>query len=338
MTMNTMNNTQLPPLPLKNGVLEIDNTFIESLTACPRKLEYNKLLKRIPSSDAPALNFGSAIHAALEYRYKIYKNEPPGFMEDQDILDKILLPYFEKNKQQEDEHRNCQFAHEIMCEYNKRYKYEPFSLLLDEKGEVLTELSFAMPLFSFKLNDLGILDEEQAKIVKANGHTILVVYTGRIDLPTLWDNLIIIVDHKTAGTLGTFYFDGKKVSPQFEGYCWAFEQLTGKTVNGFCINVIRTKPKPGTTRNGWDKWWDETFGRHKEYLRPNQLNEWKFNTIKLVEEFFYHYSQNYMPQKKLGCTMYGKCPYYGVCYLPPEQRLQMLRSDLFQANEWSPLK
>lgn len=327
----------LPPLPLKNGVLEIDNSFIEKLTTCPRALQYAYLQKRIPSGDRPPLNFGSAIHAALEYRYKTLKNEPPTFLDNQDIFDKVLQPYFANNPQPEEDHRTLQFAYEIVEQYNSRYAHEPFSLMVKDDGSVMAEMSFAVPLFeftpkstqwSYENNEYYTLEQEPIKVI----------YTGRIDLPVLWDNQIVIGDHKTTGMLGSFYMDGLKVSPQFEGYCWAFEQLTGKKVSGFFINAIRTKSKPGKPTKGWDSWWDESFSRHKEYLRPGQLDEWKNNTIQLIKEFFYHYSNDFMPQKKKACTMYGKCPYYDICYLPEESRQQMLKSDQFTNNEWSPLK
>ena len=310
------------PLPLKNGCLEIDNSFLEKLTTCPRALAYAYLQKRIPSGGRPPLNFGTAIHAALEYRYNECKNEAPNVMTDQDILDKVLIPHFAKNPQPEDDHRTLQFAHELVQMYNQRYNHEPFNLMVGKDGKVLSELSFAHPLTE----------------INTSFGTIPIIYTGRIDLPVLWDGMTIIIDHKTASMLGSFYFDGLKVSPQFEGYCWAFEKLTGQPVSGFCINAIRTKAKPGKPTKGWDNWWDECFGRHKEYLRPGQLAEWERNVKHLINEFFWHYSNAFMPQKKKACTMYGKCAYYDVCYLPEESRQQMLNSDLFTKNEWSPLK
>lgn len=312
----------LPSLPLKDGVLEIDNSFIEKLITCPRALDYAYLQKRVPSSGKPALNFGSVIHAALEARYKRCKNVTPDILDEQSIIEEVILPYFANNPQPEDDHRTPDFAIELFRKYNQIYNVEPFSLLVDEKGDVISEISFSTRLTE----------------ITYNGTNIPVNYVGRIDLPVLWDGQIIIIDHKTTSMLGGYYFDGQKVNPQFEGYCWAFEKTTGRTVNGFAINAIRTKAMPAKPRTGWDAWWSEGFGRHKEYLRPCQLEEWHTNVLALIDEFIWHYGRGYMPMKKKACTLYGKCSYYDVCYLPMDARQQVLGSDQFQANEWSPLK
>lgn len=317
--MSTFHRAPLPPLPLKNGCLEIDNSFLEHFITCPRRTEYNDLHKRIWAGDKPALNFGSAVHCALEYRYTHCKNEPPTVLDEQDIFDHALAPHFAQNPQPEDDHRTLQLAQEIIGQYNQRYQHEPFSLMVDSEGKVMAEMSFSVPLCTLP-----------------NG--VSIIYTGRVDLPVLWDGQIFIGDFKTASTLGQSKTDEMKVSPQFEGYCWAFQELTKKPVAGFFVRGIRTKAKPGKPTKGWPAWWDECFMSHKEYLRPGQLDEWRTNTIALVEEFFWHYSRGFMPQKKKACTLYGKCPYYDICYLPEESRQQMLASDLFTRNEWSPLK
>jgi PD-(D/E)XK nuclease superfamily len=309
---------ELPPLPLRNGVLEIDNSFIERLIACPRSLQYDRLLKRIPAESKPSLSFGTAIHAALEWRYKNLKNASPTVADEQRIVDEVLTPHFAAQPTHEEDHRTLAYAHEVLRQYNKRYNSEPFQLLTDSKGNVMAEMSFCLPL------------------CEVSG--VPVYYTGRVDLPVQWDGMIVVVDHKTTSMLGSFYFDGQKVSPQYEGYAWAFEQITQQRVGGYCINAIRTKEMPAKPKSGWDAWWDESFGRHKEYLRPGQIDEWHRNTTSLIEEFFWHYNRGYMPMKKKACTMYGKCAYYDVCYLPETNRPQMLASDLFQNNEWSPLK
>lgn len=325
----------LPPLPLVDGRLLIDNSFIEALTTCPRKLQYDRLLKRRPTLEKPSLTFGTAIHLALEWRYKNCKNEPMTVLDEQTLIEEVLTPFFTNNPQPDGDHRTLQFAIEIVKHYNQRYMVEPFKLVTDKDQKVMTELSFCLPLFEFDPEQL-FNNSKDFKVLANN--KIPIYYVGRIDLPVIWDEQVIIVDHKTSGMLGNFYFDGQKVAPQYEGYCWGFEQLTGLPVSGFCINAIRTKDMPAKPRSSWDMWWDEGFQRHKEYLRPGQLDEWKKNTIKLIEEFFWHYQNDFMPQKKKACTLYGKCAYYDVCYLPEPNREQVLNSDQFEENNWTPLK
>lgn len=321
-------NTPLPPLPLKNGILEVDNGFIESLVSCPRALLYSRLLKRTLACDKPALNFGKAMHLALEARYTRHKNNPPTLLEEQDIYEQVIAPHFAQFPNPEEDHRNASYLFEIFQRYNQRFAHEQFNLLQDtETGEVATEVSFSIPFGKF----------ECVNPVSSKYEDISVHYVGRIDLPVLWDNQLLVGDFKTSSMLGPKFFDGQKVSSQYEGYAWALEQTLKRPCEGFFIRAIRTNAKPMKPREGWDKWWDESLMTHKEYLRPGQLNEWHRNTKELLHQFFWHYSRWMFPQHKKACTMYGKCQFYDVCYLPAEQRSMLLASEEFMDNTWSPL-
>ena len=323
----------LPPLPLIDGCLFIDNSFLE-LMACPRKLQYSQLEKKVPASDAPSLNYGTAIHLALAHRY--LKHEP---IEDLPVLESeqasLLEEHFRENPQPEGDHRDLNFAIEVIKKYNEHYEYEPFNVLTDGEGKRMVELSFALPLFSLPLEVLdGLQDNEQP---------ISVIYTGRIDLPVSWNDQIIIIDHKTTGMLGSNFFDQYRMSSQLIGYCWAFQTLTGRRVNGFAVNAIRSKAKTmkllnGTASKGEEvKWWSEGFFREKEDVLQWRIDEWKKNVIARIEEFFWHYSKGFMPMKTSECAHFGRCPYYDVCYYPPENRDIILESNQFRTNDWSPL-
>lgn len=308
----------LPPLPLTNGAFLIDNSTLEKLQCCPREMEYSAMRKRIGAGVKPSLNFGSAIHSALEHRYKEYKNESPDiFLEEAQA--KLLSEYFDLNPNPIDDFRNTNWAIELMKMYNQKYNVEPFNLLVDKAGKTMVELSFALPLVEI--------------------NKIPIIYSGRIDLPVMWDNQLIIIDHKTTSMLGPQYFEEFKMSAQPLGYAWAFEQLTGQKVAGYGINAIRVRSIPAKPKAGIASWWDETFQRDKTYIRPRQLEEWKNNVIHLIEEFFWHISKDYLPMKTKWCVgKYGRCQYFDVCSLPQESRALMLESNNFTANTWSPLK
>jgi len=318
-------NMQLPPLPLVDGCLLIDNSTLETLTTCPRAMEYGKLYKRIFAGDKPSLTFGSAVHNALEYRYKTCKNKAPDEVQWQAQAD-VIEKYFLTNPAVEDDYRTSSWAIDLMKKYNQIYNVEPFNVLVDAKGETLCELSFSLPLFDYPLDRMGI-------------KSVPVIYIGRIDLPVQWDGSIWILDHKTTSMLGAQYFEAATMSSQQLGYVWAFQELTKQKCQGFIINAIRVKQPPAKPKDGLDAWWRESFQRQRYHVQPEQLVEWKANTIALVREFFYHYEQQYFPQKTSWCIgKYGKCQYFDVCTLPQGNRETMLRSTLFQDNIWSPLK
>jgi hypothetical protein len=311
--------TNLPPLPLVDDCLFVDNAFMEHLV-CLRYTQYAELHRRVAASQRPGLVFGSAQHLALESRYRRCGSAAPDLLQESDIAVE-LAAFFQRseNVPPEDDWRNANWAVEVFKRYNQAYQVEPFNLLTNEANEPMVELSFVLELFVH------------------NG--IRIMYCGKIDLPVLWDNQLIVIDHKTTSVLGDYFFKDQRVSPQLVGYCWAFEKLTRRTVNGFCVNAIRSRQPPAKPVGGLDRWWAEGFARHKEYIFPHTTEEWHRNTIDLLEEFFWHYERGFMPQRKKWCVAkYGDCPFYGVCDLPPSQRGVLLESSLFVDNDWTPLK
>lgn len=326
----------LPPLPLIDGCLFIDNSsWVEGMSTCYRYLQYKSLNLRVPATAKPSLSFGSAIHLALEHRYKNYG---PNSVTDKYYSEvaEILTSFFDANPPPVDDWRTLNWAMEVVRKYNERYGIEEFSLLAED-GKPMVELTFSLPLFTWEHPDNEVRDGIPNKVP--------IIYSGRIDLPVSLDGKIFVMDHKTTSLLGPQFFTGMKMSAQQKGYCWAFRELTKMDVSGYVINAIRTKEPPqyvvGNTKQGKytpETWWAESLQRERYYLGPNELDEWKQNTISLVEEFFFHYQRGYMPMKTHWCNQYGKCPYYDVCSLPQNDRGVMLNSGLFEDNTWSPLK
>ncbi len=328
--------TTLPSLPLIDGALFVDNSMLELLTTCPRALQYNRFERRIAAVSKPSLSFGSAVHLALEHRYKTYKNLTPDAVLDSEVSD-LLTKFFEENPVGED-YRNLNWAQKIVKKYNEKYDIEPFQLMVGPDGQPLVELSFALPLFTHY-----IYHPEGADL--CDPIAVPVIYTGRIDLPVLWDSQLFIIDHKTTSMIGQQFFDKMKMSAQQKGYCWAFEQLTGKKVHGYCINAIRVKEPPlslgkegGRTKQTEATWWNDSFQRERYFLQPGEMEEWKTNCIALIEEMFYHYQKGLLPMKTAWCSQFGRCQYYDVCSLPASDRNLMLESGMFTENLWNPLK
>lgn len=359
----------LPPLPLVDRCIFVDNSMLELFTTCPRALQYNKLNARISAAESPSLNFGSAIHEALELRYKLYANQPTDPLYKQDVTD-ILTAFFDQHPAPVDEYRNLNWALEVVRQYNLRYGAEDFNLLqydqpigcvkCDSKGclfckgtgkvELMVELPFAFPLCAINLLTLKTRLDFDGNPQTLTEHEIGVLYSGRIDLPFVQDEHIFVLDHKTTSVLGPTFFDDKKMSPQQKGYCWSFQKLTGKTVRGFVVNAIRIKEPPQYVTKGVEskysgkkltpeQWWHESLQRERFYLNDGELDEWHENTISLVEEFFWNYSRGYFPRKTSWCVgKYGRCQFFDVCStFPVEDRATMLSSGLFKDNTWSPL-
>jgi len=327
----------LPPLPLIDGVLFMDNSgWLESMQTCDRYLEYKALHRRIESGEKAALNFGSAIHLALEHRYRKYGTE---FLPDTYYAEvaKILTSFFDEHPVPADDFRNLNWADTVIRKHNEKYEIEEFALLGDpDTNKPMVELSFSVPLFTWK----GRLDDKDV--------VIPIIYTGRIDLPVVLDGQLYVMDHKTTSMLGAQFFERMKMSSQPKGYCWAMQKATGKQVAGYVVNAIRTKQPPlyvtegRTSSKGKNQspetWWNESLQRERYHLQPNELEEWEQNTIALVNQFFKNYQAGYFPMKTTQCTNFGRCPYYDVCSLASEDRGVMLNSGRFTENVWTPLQ
>lgn len=347
----------LPPLPLIDNCLLVDNShFFDAMQACPRLVEYQTLHGRISMGEQSALNFGSAIHLALEYRYRRYKNAQV----DQacnDTQAAILTEFFAEHPVPEDDFRTLNHAQQLVAKYNEIYQMEPFSLFEYDKPQVcehcnglgkrylandvdkcyfctgigtntvMAEVPFAIPLHQYK------------------DHPI--IFTGKIDLPHQRDGKVLIKDHKTNKTGGQMFWDGVRTGMQLKGYCWAFQQITGKPVHGYVANLIRTGPMPKYVKEGKDyrgktqspeTWWSETLARETFYLNDTDLDEWKENAIAIVDEFFWHYERGLMPMKTAACCRFGRCQYWDVCTTVKSDRGVVLASGLYKDNKWSPLR
>lgn len=300
-------------LPLTDGAFLIDNSTLELLTTCPRALFYNSFLKREFAAARPALNFGGGIHAALEYRYRSRGNSGADYTLEVEQA-KVLEDYFLAHPQPEGDFRQVNHAIEVIKGYNARYPVEQFSVLLDESGLPIVELSFMLELATI------------------NG--IRVFYTGRIDLPFTEHGHIYIMDHKTTSSLGQQKEKEFLMSAQMRGYCWAFAKATGKECSGYRVNLIRVRP-PAKSRPSLSQ--ADDFERIPYYLRPGEIEEWRTNTIALIEELFWHASRDYFPMKTRWCSAFTGCQYFEVCSGAPHERDGQLASSLYTDKVWSPL-
>lgn len=328
----------LPPLPLTDGCLFLDNSALELLQTCPRAFQHNRLDSRIITGERHALNFGTAMHKALEWRYKNCKNNSPTESDTNVMVSIMEQMFLDHPMPDEDDHRNLNFGIELLQRYNTKYYLEPFNILVDKEDKPMVELAFALPLFVFTNALPGY----------GPAPTIPVYFTGRIDLPVSWDSQLFITDHKTDSMFfgPASFINEQKASNQYRGYCWAFEQLTGKTVDGFVVNGIRTKSPPKTKPKYCtiDQWWDESFVRDITYLSlyPNWQTRWRNDAITLIEQMFWLYSRgelNMLGKFTRACSRYGGCQYRDVCLAPTEEKgSEILHSSVYKENLWTPLE
>lgn len=294
----------MKPLPLVDGALFLDASTLTRYLACPRSFEYYKLEARESAGDSDALLFGQLVHSCLHKHY----------LDDfYNINDFINAFYAEHPNLGEGNHRTADFAMRLIHQYRTTYQLEPFDIV--RQGTLsLIELPFAVPLGSITLPD---------------GTSIVIVWTGRVDLVTHWpqDNAIYVVDHKTSSMEGDTFWASFHLDQAQQGYCWAVQEVLGKPVAGFMINALIC------TRAGNIK-----LARNKYWLDQETLAEWRHNTLQVVENLIADHQRGYFAMHKTACVgRFGRCEYHPVCTCAPSARHLQLHTNQYQDVTWSPL-
>ncbi len=358
----------LPPLPLIDGCFFVSDSFLERLSTCPRSAEYYKLHARVASSANAALNTGKLVHKCLEMHYRLQEFN----LEQAEVsarVGRLLEREFALAPNPDDDHRNLSWIAELYQRYVERHEFETIKLMqykepmpckycsiIEQDQEpkkdcdwccntrrlsLMVEVPFAFKLFTYydpKTNEIPDMG-------------LPIYYHGYIDLPVNIGNQPAVLDFKTTSMLGQGFFDDKKMSAQPKGYCAGFHATTGIMPAGYIVRAIRTSRPPEWVLNGGEskrgekknarQWWQESFQEERYILGEGELDEWRQNTIALVETFMWHYSRQYFPRETTSCIgKYGKCQYYDVCSVfPVADRQIILSSGLYTNKEQrDPLK
>lgn len=326
--------TPLAPL-LNNGAFLIDNSTFEAVLECMRKSLYRIVHKRNLVGDNNALNFGSAVHAAMEVRFR-----RGGF-----AIDSLNEQFAAGERSLEErpvdpsDWRTKELLYDCIQSYALTHAVEPWQSLAHPETQLpLVELPFAIPLGEISLrapitvgNRLGDKQHEgPVEVVTVS--SVPVIWTGKLDLPIIHNGELWSVDHKTTSVFGEKYFEDYYLSNQMIGYTWTMEQLFERPCAGVCINVFAIR-KPTATGKG------TTFGR--QFIRyPRELvSEWKHNTLVMLTKFFEALQDQYFPMNMLSCRnkYHRTCDYRSVCLSDDAERQELLYSNVFENVTWSPL-
>jgi len=293
---------------LIDNSLFIDNSTLETFTTCPRAAFYQLGLKRTISRKKAALGFGGAVHKILEQRY--LRGTNPLLGEDPKLCLQAGLDILKDSAIDPEDFRTPDYLIEVWDKYQAKYPVETFEVV-----DGFVEKEFAIPL----------------GVVYAGSLEVPVVWTGRIDAIIGDRDLYRVLDHKTTTMMGPSYFEEFNISSQMMGYTWAASHLLGREINGVLINAIALR-KPTKTGKGIE------FERMHVYITPENLVEWRNNTLYVIGDLLRYWAQNYFPMHTKQCVgKYGRCQYYDVCTLPQSQRLTMLNTNLYEKTSWNAL-
>jgi len=306
---------------------------------------YSHSLKRKPASASPALIFGAAIHEAMEVRYRDHHDKPVITEPVFDDMVTSLVDYYAEHGTELDasEHRNLSYAITTLSEYVTKHRYEQPGTHYIE-GEPCVEIPFCIPVGQFEINEsIWVCDPDINSGDPTFKHidTITIWLTGKIDMIVKKGASLWILDHKTTSMGGAGFFEEFQTATQFKGYSWAAQQLTGQPIRGVIINAMMCrKPKADGSIN-FD------FERATIPIHQEHVDEWKNTFLTAVSTFVQQHvdqtnfdsPEQSFPMQTSWCKgKYGKCKFYDVCTLRPSQREQMLFSNLYVFDDWSPIK
>lgn len=334
-------------------LFRVDWSSIESLLGCNRSAEY-KLVHSRQGGSRSALTFGAAIHAGLEVWYR--NKQTIGIdTTREDLLSRcysaIESTFAESPPSLFPDYRTSDYAIQSFHSYITHYQNEVMTPYIHE-GKPMVEFSFAYPLGQVELPTsmfaswgFGTLtNEESQERTAATTQTHIPVHiewTGIVDMLAEVNGHLYVVDHKTTSILSQDFFDGFEIAMQPTGYFSAIQAaFPDLPIRGFMVNVLACrKPVAAVTKSGRPTT-SKPFEPHRRQYdyHPWHVAEFKQDALALVEELFANITNKFFPRKTQWCVgKYGKCPFFDVCSLPPESRLEMLMSDNYVYNTWKPV-
>ena len=158
-------------------------------------------------------------------------------------------------------------------------------------------------------------------------------WSGKVDLITKYLDKPTIIDHKTTSKIDDRFAVQARLSDQFTGYIWLAQQagydIDVAMVNGLQTYNYKIKPKTGSPYS---------FGRYSTYRSPEEIEEWKEETIRNVTRIIEDLESNrFATRKPHACTdFFSLCPFNNICGAPQAMRESM--KDAFGVRPWNMLK
>lgn len=300
--------------------LGIDSTSLGEFKKCPRSYWLRIIQGWVPKETSAHLVFGIALHAGAE-AYVRGKAEGKGH---EDCLRLALRKALELTWNKElnrpwpgdrliPAKTRLTLARSLVWYLDQFGAEDPLETVILASGSPAVELSFRF----------------SADLFSPTGEPVL--FCGHLDRIASMGGKKYVVDIKTTGSgLGSFFFDKFSPDNQFSMYALAAqvafqEPVDGLIVDGIQVLVEDTRFQRAPVPRGEgliSEWWEGAklwvMGMHEMAVRAFGAGEAAF------------------PQNDKSCSMYGGCPYRGVCSRPPVAREQWLRAN-FSREPWDPL-
>ena len=314
--------------------MEIDSTALGTYMTCPTAFFMYAVLGR-DRGERDALNYGSHLHAVLEYYFKLDPSEHATCLP---TLIELLASRFNTTPCGPGSWRNLDHAIETVKRWHAYRQQIPVWEIYEDANGKFVERGFRIPIYVFRVPTSNITLPSRLIIsgddsdVCPKVESINVYLTGKIDL-VIYDRQRQkrIVDHKTTSIDGPSFWGQFEMSPQMRGYVWAAQHLLSESIPGCAINALIGR-KPTKTGSAHE------FTVNEFDYTPEAVNEWVLSTRQHLQTLLRSLSYNAFPQNSVNCQgKYGACDYKPVCTAPCNIRPNFLMSGMYADRTWSPL-
>ena len=274
--------------------MRIDNSGANDHRVCPW-LYYEKYVKEdtglelIPTDKYTSLQYGDRMHQILEEHYSGKQKYPPS--EVPELEDEAQL---------------------MIAAYRAHYPNEQFKVLDVERTFEVSLPDYCptcySPLCHPWIQGDGIcrgqvVCEECGTIYYSSRHT----YVGKIDLFYEYKDELYIMDHKTEKRTAKSNLPQKwAAKDQATQYWWAAEQVYGRPINRFIVNVLRRQSPAG--REG-PQFPDRQRVERTEIQIETALRDLVYEAD-LIEKHKSIFGDKPWPAHRENCYTWGECEFY----------------------------
>lgn len=296
-----------------NGVQVFwDATSLDLAQACPRKYYYSMIRGIRPKEQSVHLLFGGIYATALEHFYK-YRAEGQSIESAlRAVIREAMIASWDSEtnlpKVFDDPKKTRPALIRTIIWYVEQFAAESADGLRTyhlQDGKPAVELSFSLEF-----------DES-------------IVYGGHLDRVVQMGEELYVMDQKTTGgTVGAYYFNNFSPSNQMSGYAFAGQVILRSPVRGVIIDAAQiainfTRFERGITSRSKD-----------------QLEEWFASTVQFIKSFqaltgWAGEDVSRYPMNPTACSNYGGCQFRLLCSRSGKVRENFIQSD-FTSHVWDP--
>lgn len=262
---------------VQDNKILLNQSRVQLYNDCHRKFYWWAILGLEPDRPRWALNIGTAVHLGLAL---LGSGQPIDVVVERSkenltqAMPKRLLP-----GDDEDLTDNLAVVEKLLRGYDEQYKETTWT---------------------------PIAQETKGTVEVGEGTNVYLVF--RTDKLATWNNMLWIVDHKTAGKLDLRDLQKYEMALQFSAYSYAVTKFTHQRVAGVIVDILVKTKIPQYHRDLKTRNDKELMEFEGEFVEMGKEIAWRAARCEAGEDPMIVYYKN-----TAECFRYGTCPYRELC-------------------------